>query len=143
MMAKIAYSARYGGFGLSEDGLRRYAEIKGLTLYPEEGEFGMVVWWVVPPENRPRELNNWASATRAERIAHNEAYKAARLYDKDIPRTDPALIQVIEEMGEKANSRFSNLKIADVPSGGKYRIDEYDGFESVMTPDDYEWSVAP
>jgi len=26
--------------------------------------------------------------------------------------------------------------------GTQYRIDEYDGMESVMTIDDYEWSIA-
>ena len=59
-----------------------------------------------------------------------------------LERTDPILVQVVEELGENANSLFSELAIADVPAGTKYRIDEYDGNESVMTIDDYEWSVA-
>jgi hypothetical protein len=51
-------------------------------------------------------------------------------------------VQVVEELGEDANTRFSELAIADIPEGTKYRIDEYDGSESVMTVDDYNWSVA-
>jgi hypothetical protein len=62
--------------------------------------------------------------------------------DYDIERTDSILVQVVEELGEDANSLYSELAIADVPVGTKYRIDEYDGNESVMTIDDYEWSVA-
>lgn len=60
----------------------------------------------------------------------------------DIERDDPLLVQVVEELGDQANTRFSDLRIADLPAGTKYRIDEYDGSESVMTIDDYEWSVA-
>lgn len=57
-------------------------------------------------------------------------------------RADPVLVQVVEELGDRANTRFSDLRIKDVPAGTKYRIDEYDGHESVMTIDDYDWSVA-
>jgi hypothetical protein len=60
----------------------------------------------------------------------------------DIQRSDPALVQVVEELGDEANTRFSDLRITDLPAGTKYRIDEYDGNESVCTIDDYEWSVA-
>jgi hypothetical protein len=64
-------------------------------------------------------------------------------YDDDISRTDPRLIQVVEELGREASGSCGLLKIAEVPSGATYRIDEYDGFESVMTVDDYDWEVAP
>ena len=60
----------------------------------------------------------------------------------DINRADPVLVQVVEELGEEANTRFSELRIRDLPEGTKYRIDEYDGNESVCTIDDYDWSVA-
>lgn len=54
-------------------------------------------------------------------------------------RHDPLLVQVVEEMGRGANGECSRLKIASIPDGSKYRIDEYDGQESVETPDSYEW----
>ena len=60
----------------------------------------------------------------------------------DIERTDPILVQVVEELGERANGMCARLYIADVPAGTKYRIDEYDGSESVMTIDDYDWRTA-
>ena len=53
-------------------------------------------------------------------------------------RHDLRLIQVIEELKNEANSRFSYLKIETI-LGNKYRIDEYDGLESVQTPDDIDW----
>jgi hypothetical protein len=63
-------------------------------------------------------------------------------YDWEIARTDPILVQVIEELGEEANNWASNLKITAVHAGTKYRIEEYDGFETVMTFEDYDWKIA-
>lgn len=63
-------------------------------------------------------------------------------YARDIERTDPFLIQVVEEKGSRPKYWAANLQIAELPPGTKYRIDEYDGFERVMTLDDYEWSIA-
>ena len=64
------------------------------------------------------------------------------LYDRDIERTDPVLVQVVEELGELADGACARLRIKELVSGTLYRIDEYDGYESVTTIDDYNWSVA-
>jgi hypothetical protein len=60
----------------------------------------------------------------------------------NIERTDPALVQVVEELGNKANGKCAKLCIYEVPAGTLYRIDEYDGNESVMTQDTYDWKMA-
>lgn len=73
--------------------------------------------------------------------AYCERGGTARSY-YDIDRTDPILVQIVEEFGEKADNRFSRLLIRELPAGTKYRIDEYDGMESVMTIDDYDWKIA-
>lgn len=144
-MTKIVYSACYGGFGLSHEAILRYAEIKGIKLWVEDREHSSLIgptYWTVPPEERPKEIPNWNQAPLEERKAYNEALTKSQLYYRDIDRTDPALVQVVEELGSKANTRFSDLKIAEIPSGTLYRIDEYDGFESVMTQSEYDWKVA-
>ena len=41
-------------------------------------------------------------------------------------------------MGEKANRKFSKLEVIEIDSP-MYRIDEYDGMESVETPDSVDW----
>lgn len=61
---------------------------------------------------------------------------------RDIPRTDPHLIQVIEEMGRDVSSSFAELTIRELPTGTKYCIIEDDGKETVKTIDEFEWSVA-
>jgi hypothetical protein len=62
--------------------------------------------------------------------------------DHDIPRTDPILVQVVEELGERANGLCAELYIDDLTVGTKYRIREYDGLEHIETEDDIRWSVA-
>lgn len=51
------------------------------------------------------------------------------------------LVAVVEALGEEANGPCTNLAIAKI-YGNQYRIDEYDGAESVITPEDGEgWIV--
>lgn len=61
---------------------------------------------------------------------------------RDIPRTNPFLIQVIEQLGSDANGSHAQLAIAELAPGTKYRIDENDGIEAVMAIDDYDWFTA-
>lgn len=127
-MTKIVYNACFGGFGLSDGAVRRYAEIAGITLYDSK-EYGFTSWYRIPKSEYDA-LEDYE--------AKNEAYFSV----SDLSRTDPALVQVVEELGERANDSFARLQIAEVPAGTLYRIDEYDGLESVMTQDTYDWSVA-
>jgi hypothetical protein len=46
-------------------------------------------------------------------------------------RTDEHLIAVVELLGSAADSRYSELKIAEVPDDIKWYIEEYDGLEWV------------
>ena len=49
----------------------------------------------------------------------------------DIPRNDPALIQVVEQMGEASWSTVSELKVVEIPDDVDWYIEEYDGDEWV------------
>ena len=55
----------------------------------------------------------------------------------EFPRHDLLLVQVVEELGDKANTWASKLRIAEV--SGPYRIEKYDGAETVCEPGDYDW----
>lgn len=125
-MTKIVYNGCFGGFGLSHEAIKRYGEIKGMNLvyierndYPDSGRIKFGSWYV-------------------DGIKDNDHF----FWDHDIERNDPALVQVVEELGEEANGEFAELRIAEVEEGQRYRIDEYDGRESVMTPLDYDWKIA-
>ena len=49
----------------------------------------------------------------------------------ELKRNDPKLIEVIEKLGPEANSRFSELKIVEIPDDVEWEIKEYDGQEWV------------
>jgi len=49
----------------------------------------------------------------------------------DIPRDDPCLVQVVEELGRAAHGDFASLKIVEVPDDVDWLINEYDGREWV------------
>jgi hypothetical protein len=71
------------------------------------------------------------------------ARKGAVEFDvRALARHDPDLVAVVEMLGERANGDYAKLAICEIPDGARYRIDEYDGAESVMMPDDYQWIVA-
>jgi hypothetical protein len=52
-------------------------------------------------------------------------------YVGEIPRDDPILIRVINQLGEYANSRFCTIKIVEIPADVEWQIAEYDGLEWV------------
>lgn len=65
--------------------------------------------------------------------SYNEEYNKISVKDdfRGKERTDPLLIQVVEELGDKASSRYANLKIIEIPDGIDWEIDEYDGLETI------------
>jgi hypothetical protein len=111
-MTKVVYNAYYGGFCLSNEAMDRMVELgyEGLKLNPEYGS--------------------------GKKLISNRKY----CEDYDIPRHDPILVQVVEELGDKANGLGAKLEIDEVH--GPYRINEYGGFEGVEIPADYDW-VTP
>jgi len=82
------------------------------------------------------------SEQAAARYAEIKGLSAPPRYGEPEDRADPALVQVVEELGDAANGTCASLAIRELPAGTLYRIDEYDGNESVVTQDEYEWSVA-
>ena len=108
MTKKIVINRRFGGFSLSHDAVVRYHELKGNNIVMEyDDKFHFFSYYM----NEKTEDNYWN--------AH------------DIPRDDPTLIQVIEELGEGADGDYAELKIVEIPDDVEWYIDDYDGIESV------------
>lgn len=62
-------------------------------------------------------------------------------YEWKLPRHDPILVQVIEELGSKrASLEFASLRVVSI-AGRTYRIVDYDGHETIITPNLEEWTV--
>lgn len=102
-MRKVVINCCYGGFSLSDEGVKRYFELKGYTPIPVKTEYSFQCKW------RCEELPNF--------------------YCRDLERHDPVLVQVVKELGKKANGECANLVVVEV--NGRYRINEYDGMESI------------
>jgi len=116
-MTKIVYNNCHGGFSLSRAAVLRAREISGDPT--------------------------WGGPT-----IKGDTYGDGKPVNRDygfvkIARHDAVLVQVVEELGGAAAGHLAYLAIAEVPSGGRYKIDEYDGWESVTQPDDEDWLVAP
>jgi len=105
-MKKIVINACHGGFGLSHEAMMRYAEIKGINLVWEDGRWGKLYY--------------------KDSVSDDNHFS-----DRDIPRDDPVLVQVVEELGHDADGFAANLKIVEIPDDVEWHIAEYDGSEHV------------
>ena len=52
-------------------------------------------------------------------------------YEDRIPRNDPALVQVVRELGDAVNGPFARLAIVWIPDDVQWTIEGYDGYEHV------------
>lgn len=50
-------------------------------------------------------------------------------HDTFIARNSDQLVSVVKVLGERANSRYSRLKIVTIPDDVEWTIHEYDGME--------------
>ena len=124
---KVVYNSCFGGFSLSDKA---------------------VIWLEQNAEDE--ELRDFLQAERerACKEMKRDAYwklhtvesimQSSLRYDFKIPRHHPDLIKVVETLKDKADGMCAELRIAKI-KGCLYRIDEYDGAETVIEPEDYDW----
>lgn len=158
-MTKIAINSRYGGFGLSRAAIRRLAELQGRECYFFTSRPGSHKYFLeeevsshelLAPEvhliqRRVRALfvvafdtddvstlNDLPEDARTdEQVQTSKKFWSEHVIrDRNIPRDDPLLIQVIEELGsDSASGDFASLQIVEIPDDVDWQIEEYDGFE--------------
>jgi hypothetical protein len=56
---------------------------------------------------------------------------ATDLYYWDLDRNDATLVQIVEQLDNKAEGNYSSLKVVEIPDGVEWHIHEYDGMEHV------------
>lgn len=71
-------------------------------------------------------------------VRYNELSGKQCYYIEQIPRHCPYLVKVVEEMGEEASGDSSYLVICEI-NENQYTIEEYDGIETVKTPNTIDW----
>ena len=135
---KIVINECYGGFGLSKEACQRYFDLKGQQVWIEVDKkfsaLDMFTVWLVSPEKRLeiKEGEAYYKMSRDERTDYNWKYSQQIWYQGDnLTRNDPILVQVVEEMGDKAWGRHAKLVIVEIPDDVHWTVEEHDGVEWV------------
>ena len=130
---KVAINRCFGGFDLSIKAVLRYAELSGFKLYPcvqIDHDFRNPRYRVVDdPAHYNDTLFVHFSTELPDKLGNIE--DSTYWSERDIKRTDPILIKVIEELGLEVNTSVSKIEIIEIPDGIEWGIDDYDGLETV------------
>ena len=139
---KVVINKCFGGFSLSPKATLRLFELGApIEAIPVDD------YW--PPEKREEEakkyrtmgfaagLEGWRAFLRSGSDMHGmfmtvfSPDESLVLNAREIPRNDPSLIRVVEEMGYMADGACASLAIVEIPDGVDYEIAEYDGMEHI------------
>ena len=129
---KVVVNHCFGGFGLSHEAALLYAKLKGFDIYAytrEDRTDGNYYRRVKPFEKCycPCYLKQDVGDSPS-----SEALNAVEwLSSYDIERDDPALVQAVEQLGDKADGDHAKLAVVEIPDDVAWFIDEYDGMEYV------------
>jgi hypothetical protein len=100
---KIVINRDFGGFGLSDEAIRLYAEKKGLKL-------------------KSRQSSGFTNYYFEENGKFFD--------DRDLSRDDPILVEIVETLKpKKASGQYASLKVVEIPNDVVWEIKEYDGME--------------
>jgi hypothetical protein len=106
---KIVINKKHGDFLPSKEAVLLYGDKKGLKIIAKQDEV-------------------------IKTITHyflNEVKNENLFAEWEIKRNDPVLVEVVEQLGDLANSCYTKLKIVEVPDDVKWYIHDYDGVEEV------------
>jgi hypothetical protein len=105
----IVINTEHGGFGLSKEAKILYLERAGIAYTLVSG-----------PDRHTESLYG-------PQIEVNGSIWGSIEIDRD----DPILVDVVRQLGSKADGNYAKLKIVEVPAGVNWEIAEYDGLEWV------------
>ena len=124
-MQRIVINRCFGGFGLSMAAVKRIAELQGQRVYFFESKYSDGKFsYVAVPKGRESRGSFYVSTTPTMTNSREQHWETP---DRD----NPLLVQVVEELGEKANGPHAELAIIEVPDGVKWQVEEYDGNEHI------------
>jgi hypothetical protein len=126
VLVKLVINKCYGGFGLSEAAYARLIEL-GVPTCPWDNEnHGLAIADMQHPESNHEGALN---AAMFSSLVQSRYY--ASWTREEEHRSHPLIVQVVEELGDKANGRCARLRVVEIPDGVDFEIDEYDGMEKV------------
>lgn len=140
-MYKVVLNRCYGGFGLSPKAEKLYWERKlGKKIFAYREDYENKVFTKTEDLDQAKSLFiSFVTEDYGDYVADylptNEDF-----YIGDIPRHDPILVDIVEELKEEANGECAKLVVVEIATP-MYRIEDYDGMESIHTPEDNDWIV--
>lgn len=121
-LVPVALNTCYGGFGLSQAAILRARELGAdWAMHPHAVLVGEYY---------------------KDNTLNTETSDIFNRYKPPVERTDPILIQVVRELGDKANGYFANIQLKYLEPGTRYQIHEYDGMETLKLETEQIWMVA-
>ena len=129
---KVVINKCYGGYNLSNLAVQKYVQYKNLKFFTKDDGYGNISYYKIDVKEYEKEL-----AQEKKLLNENSKEYKGHLSNRhcwgfnEIARHDNVLIKVIEELGELANGECAKLKIVEIPDNVKYKIDDYDGCESI------------
>lgn len=130
-MKKVILNKCFGGFGVSKEAYELYAKKKGIDVFHyTQKNLKNEIYTYATDDNRSFDF--YFTKDFGDNVyISDEDFKKYFLNLDEKFREDKILIEVVEELGEKANSMYSNLKIVEIPDNLDYVIDDYDGIETL------------
>jgi hypothetical protein len=115
----VLYNNCYGGFGFSKKAVEEYN--KRLPAGSTQVNVGV-------------KIGPFAKMLAAEKRLDAGSSAIEEKYAWEIERADPLMVQICKELGDEANTEFSEIAIEEVPRKFKnhYVISSYDGLEQVQ-----------
>ena len=104
---KIVINTCFGGFGLSDEAVRLYGQLAGITLVEGPTEYGQTYFYT-------------DSFSDDNYFCYH-----------DISRADGFLIEAVETLGNAASGKYAKLKVVEIPDDVEWQIAEYDGSEHI------------
>ena len=130
-MKKVILNKCFGGFGVSKEAYELYAKKKGISIFRYTQEDLTNKIYIYANDDNTS-LNFYFTKDFGNNVyISSEDFEKYNLFLDEDFRKDKTLIEVVEELGEKANSMYSNLKIVEIPDDLDYVIDGYDGIETL------------
>jgi hypothetical protein len=120
----------FGGFGFSKQASEEYVK-RSRNLPVAKVDCDTIPLLLPQSANTSKQSQQQTSGGDLD---HNEEPNFRAINAYNIKRHDPLMIQIVKELGEKANGFCAQISIETIPSQyiNHYSIEDYDGSERVV-----------
>jgi len=110
---KVILNKCYGGFSFSQEAVMMYGKAIGVNYRCVDGYH-----YTSCSDEEIAAMDEWEQDNAF--VTFDERY-----------RYNPVMIKIVEQLGERANTECSLLKVVDIPDEVEYTISDNDGIETL------------